>query len=47
MIFKILALSFAILNTLITNPELIIGEEKVHPGIVFIFEGMFPKVIAI
>ena len=28
MIFKILALSFAILNTLIINPELIIGKEK-------------------
>ena len=48
MIFRILALSFGILNTLIINPELIIGKEKVAPGIVFIFEGavkdqIFPK----
>ena len=39
MIFKIIALSFTVFNTLITNPELIIGKEKVAPGIVFIFEG--------
>ena len=39
MIFKILSISIAIINTVIINPELIIGKEKVEPGIIFIFEG--------
>jgi len=39
MIFKFLSLSIVIVNTILINPELIIGKEKVDPGIIFIFEG--------
>ena len=36
---KILLITISIFNLLLAAPELVIGEEKVNPGIVFIFEG--------
>ena len=39
MTLKILTFLIAIVNTTTINPELIIGKEKVEPGIIFIFEG--------
>ena len=39
MFFKLLVYSFYLLIHPASNPELIIGEERVDPGIVFIFEG--------
>ena len=39
MTLKILTFLIAIVNTATINPELIIGKEKVEPGIIFIFEG--------
>ena len=37
--FKILFLSFTLIFKGFLNPELIIGKERVEPGIIFIFEG--------
>ena len=37
--FEFLYLLITINNALAINPELVIGEERVEPGIVFIFEG--------
>ena len=39
MFFKPLVYSFYFLIYATSNSELIIGEERVDPGIVFIFEG--------
>ncbi|MBT3737490.1 MAG: hypothetical protein HOG33_00180 [Candidatus Marinimicrobia bacterium] len=39
MLFNLLVYSLFFFNFPITNPELIIGKERVNPGIVFIFEG--------
>ena len=37
--FKFILSFIAVFNFLLSAPELVIGEERVEPGIVFIFEG--------
>ena len=38
-LFICLALLLSLKSLIANNPELVIGEERVEPGIVFIFEG--------
>ena len=38
-IMKNILYILVVFNFLYANPELVIGEERVNPGIVFIFEG--------
>ena len=38
--FKFILSFIAVFNFLLSAPELVIGEERVEPGIVFIFEGV-------
>ena len=44
-LFICLALLLSFKSLIANNPELVIGEERVEPGIVFIFEGAIKDLV--